>query len=388
MRNFFAGALIIILLLAGCAPNFQKEEEIVQENDKSEKTSIVPNFQISDQYYKTVLPFEPSQARGLTVNRLNTRVDMDEFELGLMRIARNMYDPGKYLFQEGQYLDKETVQSWLNRKYTDDQLKEKGLDPSENLGLNPVDPGKGDAKTRNEQNPIYLAHILEQNYLIKDDKGKANLAGVVIGLALNSVHYYQEVQFGPTFEKKISRKELESEGKKIAEEVLNRLRKIEGLENVPITIALFEQESQDSVVPGNFFAYANSTEGNKLGGWQEVKEDYVLFSSAEAEKNHRDDLTMFLNFKQDVEEYFPNFNGVVGTAHYVEEQLQDLSIEIPIQFYGKAEVIGFTQYVAGLVIEHFPKYVAIEVSVTSVNGPEALIVKDINEDEPFVHIYN
>lgn len=389
MRKISMVVLTIVLLLTGCAPNFQKEQEIVQEKDDSKKKAIIPKYKISDQYFQTILPFEPSEARGLIVGKLNTRYDIDEFETGLMRIAQNTFNPDKYLFQEGQYLDGKTVGLWLNREYTAEQIKQVGIKAEDNIGLNPVDPGVGDVKTRNEENPIYLAHILEHNYLIKGEDGTARLGGIVIGLALNSVHYFQEIKYGPTFEKKISHEKLDKEGKKIAEKVINRLRKIKGLEKVPITIALFEQESQSSVVPGNFFAYANAADGSaKLGGWENVKEDYVLFPSDDATNNHRDDVTSFLNFKQDVEEYFPNFNGVIGRAFYIEEELQELNISIPIQFYGKAEAVGFTQYVTGLVLEHFPEYISIEVNITSVNGPEALIVRDVNQSEPFVHIYD
>ena len=66
-------------------------------------------------------------------------------------------------------LDSATISSWLNREYTDAQLKEKGLKTTENLGLNPIDPGKGDIAKRSEESPIYLAHILEHNYLVKED---------------------------------------------------------------------------------------------------------------------------------------------------------------------------------------------------------------------------
>ncbi|WP_449622525.1 CamS family sex pheromone protein [Robertmurraya sp. Marseille-Q9965] len=389
MRKISLVVFALVLLLVGCAPNFQKDQEIVQETEDTKEKAIIPKFKISDQYYQTILPFEPSEARGLVVNRLNTRYDIDEFETGLMRIAQNTFDPDKYLFQEGQYLDRKTVGLWLNRQYTDAQLKELGLKAEENIGLNPLDPGTGDVKTRNKENPIYLAHILEHDYLVKGEDGTAHLGGIVIGLALNSVHYFQEIQYGPTFETKIEHATLDKEGKKIAEQVISRLRQIKGLSKVPITIALFEQESQSAVVPGNFFAYAKVGEGSsKIGGWEKVNEDYVLFPSDDAENDHRDDLTTFLNFKQDVEEYFPNFNGVIGRAFYIENELQKLSIDIPIQFYGKAESVGFTQYVTGLILEHFPDYISVQVNVSSVNGPEALIVREVDQKEPFVHIYD
>ena len=78
---------------------------------------------------------------------------------------------------------------------------------------------------------------------------------------------------------------------------------------------------------------------------------------------------------------------MIGTGLYRGDQLQNLKIDIPIQFYGKAEIVGFTQFIAGRLIDQFPPYFDIEVSITSVNGPEALIIKEPDETEPFVHIY-
>ncbi|MGM9955063.1 MAG: CamS family sex pheromone protein [Peribacillus sp.] len=388
MRKHSILGMLLILLLAGCAPSFDDEQEVVKDSKDKEETAIIPKYKISDEYYQTILPFEPSKARGLVVSNLNTRYDIEEFENGLMRLAQNQFNPDDYLFQEGQMLDSSTISSWLNRKYTKSQLKEKDLKASENLGLNPVDTGKGDIDKRNEENPIYLAHILEHNYLTKTEDNKVSLGGVVIGLALNSVHYYQKEAYGATYETKIDSKELKREGEQIAEEVLKRLRKKEKLKNVPITIALFEQNEKSSVVPGNFISYTNiEKSSNEIKKWNSVDEKYYLFPSTKAEKKYRDDVNTFTNFKEDVEEYFPNFNGVIGRAFYMDNQLQKLNIDIPIQFYGNSEAIGFTQYVAGLVMERFPKYISVQVSITSVNGPEALIVRQANQDEPTVHIY-
>ena len=85
------------------------------------------------------------------------------------------------------------------------------------------------------------------------DNGKGSLGGVVIGLALNSVHYYQKDQYGATFETKISHDVLAAEGKKIGEEVIKRLRTIDGLKEVPITIALFEQAVKHLLSLEHFF---------------------------------------------------------------------------------------------------------------------------------------
>ena len=164
---------------------------------------------------------------------------------------------------------------------------------------------------------------------------------------------------------------------------------MEGGETVPIMIALFEQGSKDAVVPGNFISYTKVGEkSNKISKWTNVQEEYYLFPSNKATKDFRDDATTFANFKQDVEEYFPNFNGVIGKAFYVNKELQKLTISIDMQFYGKTEVIGFTQYVAGLVKSSFPEYLSVETKIASSNGQESLIVKRANSKEPDVYIYN
>ena len=385
MRKFSLVALSLVFLLSACAPTFQKQNETVQTKEKATGKAIIPKYNISDKYYRTILPFKPGEARGLVVNNINTRYDLNEFEMGLMRIAQNNFDTEKYYFQEGQEIKGKTIKQWLSRQYTAAQLKKDKLKSSENIGLNPVNTN---ADGSDPSSPIYLAHILEHDYLTKDDKGNVRLGGITIGLALNSIYYYKLTPDGDTFEKKIPFADMAKEGKQMAAEIVKRVRSMKGLQDIPITIALFEQQSRSSVVPGNFFTYSTVDKGStSLNDWEKVEEKYYLFPSTDAENDHRDDTIAFLNFKQDVEEYFPNYNGVIGRAFYIGDQLQDLSITIPIQFYGKTEGIGFTQYVTGLVMEHFPEYLPVSVSVTSVDGPEALIVKKANDTEPFVHIY-
>ncbi|ETI70651.1 CamS family sex pheromone protein [Neobacillus vireti] len=386
MRKVSLLALSLVFLLSACAPNFQKQNEVVQTKEKEKGKAIIPKYNISDKYYRTILPFEPGEARGLVVSNINTRYDLNEFEMGLMRIAQNSFDTDKYYFREGKEIDGKTIRKWLNRQYTDAQLKENKMKAEENIGLNPVNSGT----VEEPSSPIYLAHILEHDYLTKDDKGTVALGGVTIGLALNSYYYYKVPQGTGTIEKemKVPAAEMEREGKKIAEEVVKRLRAMKDVSDVPITIALFEQQTKSSVIPGRFISYATVDKGkSSLNSWENVDEKHYLFPSAAAQNDHRDDQIAFLNFKQDVEEYFPNFNGVIGRGFYVGDQMQELNITIPIQFYGKTEGIGFAQYVTGLVMEHFPKYLSVSVSVTSVDGPEALIVKKADATEPFVYIY-
>ncbi|MBU7594679.1 CamS family sex pheromone protein [Metabacillus halosaccharovorans] len=393
MKKKLVMVLTGLLLLTACAPNFGEQEEIVQETeDESKETAIIPKYNISDSYYKMILPFKQGEARGLVSEQLNTRLDIDEFETGLMRIAQDTFSTDKYLYQEGQYLTSDVIKSWLKRKLTGDALKQAQAEAKENgekfadLGLNPALTGEGGLEQQNSANPIYLAHMLEHNYLIREGD-TVELGGVVIGLAMNSVHYFNQ-EAGYAREHNISRSEILSKGKEIAQEVINRVRNTSGLENVPIVIALYEQEKKSSIVPGNFIAKTTVKQGtNNLGKWEDINEDYYFFPSNAATKDYRDDAQMFNRFKQDIEEFFPNYTGVIGKAFYKNEELNYLDIEIPMQFYGKAEVVAFTQFVTGKIMEYFPDYMNVEVNIMSTSGQEALILKEPNQEEPTVHIY-
>lgn len=80
----------LLLFLSSCAPKFG-EEEVVQEKDNKEQKAVIPKYNISDSYYRIVLPFKVSGARGEVVEDLNTRLDVNEFETRLMRLAQDRF---------------------------------------------------------------------------------------------------------------------------------------------------------------------------------------------------------------------------------------------------------------------------------------------------------
>lgn len=367
---------ISLLLLSGCVPS-KTDEKTEVINDKEEvETAIIPSMQLDDQFYRTLLPYKPSATRGKIVNRLNSRYDITETENGLLRLSQKQFSPEDYYFQEGQKITDEDVSAWLQRASQDNPL-----------GLNLPDKRSGKQKEAGERPPAeILAHVIEQNYLVKTAEDKIRLGGISVGLALNSSYYGSEN--GSSYEEAIPQAQIEKEGKRMANEIVKRLRKKEGLKDIPIVVALFKQNAGNALVPGTYFSMGAAPGGKEtIANWTPVNENYVLFPTSGKDENYRDIDTAFRNFKQDVEVYFSNFTSVIGTGFYKENQLKELKIEVPIQFYGAAELIGFTQYITGLVIEHFPEDIVIEISITSTNGPEALILKKPGETEPFVHIY-
>ncbi len=367
-----------LLLLSSCSN--QSQEEIVQpeENEGETEISIIPNYSLSDDQYKMLLPYRPSLARGAITNQVTNRVDIDELEEGLRRHSTTVFDPKKYVYEEGQYLETEFIYEIID-------------------SLNPNVKEKKDEKEQikeHRNNPRVFSHILEQNYLERKDNNTVELVGLSIGISLKSVYRFQTETGGDYYYEKIPKKEMEEEGKKIAQKVLEAIRELgeqedEELKKVPIMIALFREEEQSSPVPGNFVAKTLVGEGeNTIGKWETINEENVLFPSDRSNEKYNEDHQKVKTFSEKIADYFPNYVGVAGRGLYIDKNLTQLSIEVPIEFYGKGEVIGFTQYVYGLVKEIFPNYYDIEVDVTSSNGSESLIYRKAGEDEPNVHIYH
>ncbi|MDM5186806.1 CamS family sex pheromone protein [Bacillus sp. DX4.1] len=398
MKKIALAVLSLGLLVSGCSTGIKKEEKVVEKSGNSKEQAIVPKYAISDEYYKTTVPFEKGSARGLVVQQLNSRLDIDEFETGLMRIAKETFSTKDYLFQGGQFLDKETVQMLVKRKRTDQEQaeldeslkKQTGAQKVPNIGLNPMlEPGPPETlEARNKKSPIYLSNILEHDYYARKGDKEVELGGVVIGLAMNSVHYFNE-EHGYPREEKIDPAKLLEEGQRMAKEILPILQQKDArLKNVPITFAIYSQEGKSSLVPGSFVSYAQVDKGSdKIGSWKAIDEKYYLFPSQAGLENQREDYTTIQNFTAKLSEYFKgDYTAVVGRGFYKDGQLKEMKIEIPVQFNGKAEVIGFTQYVAGLVMEYFPNYIKAQVTIKSVDRPEAVIIRDVKQDEPFVKI--
>ena len=377
MKSFrLIPALVAAAMLVGCVPSIKKETELEQDTQQEKtETTIIPSAQIDDTYYKTLIPYKESASRGLIVSNIYTKYDIKEVETGLMRLSQEEFDTENYYFQEGQYLAESTVKDWLKRS---SQVED---------GLNPPTTDSMTAEERATKAPIYLAHIIEQNYLTKTSDNKVALGGISIGLAMNSIYYYQKEQYGEYYEEPIDEAELVKQGKKMAAEIVARLRTRDELKNVPIVVGLFKQQARNKIIPGTYFSYGVAKAGqNDIGDWENIDEEYVLFPTDQSQDVYRDVSDNFKNFKYDIDKYFSNYTSVIGKGFYKDKKIQKLMIEVPIQFFGTTEVIGFTQYLTGVLINRFNN-MYVEVNITSVNGTEALIVKEANNKEPYVHIY-
>lgn len=412
MRKVIIG-LLIIGLLTGCLGPRQQDEILLSDEEEQQEISIVPSHRLSDENYKIILPYRPSQARGVIVDQVSNRFDIDELEDGLRRHSKEYFAPKDYYFEEGQYLSRDTVYKWLGRKLTESQYESayeaaiaqrkrdglavhdeylERLERDLQAGLNPAMKDLDGLKTSekkklHEENPRYISHVLEQNFLKRKDDNTVELVGMSIGLSMKSVYQYQTEIGGPYYYRDISEEEMLTEGKKMAEKIVKRLRNMEELKNIPIMIALFRETEPSSPVPGNFvtrtFVDKNSSEIDK---WEAIDEEYVLFPSTAGKEKYFDEHELVTSFGHKISDYFPNYTGVIGEGFYISGEIQKMKIKIPLEFYGSGEILGFTQYIYGIAQEIFPTKYDIEIRVESSEQIESIMFREANDDEFTVHI--
>ena len=392
MKRVILAGVAFLLILTGCTPSFNNEEEVIEEsqNEMTQETAIIPSYSISEEDYQVLLPYKISKARGVIVNQMANRLDIGELEEGLRNHSKEYFSPDEYYFQEGQYLTEDTLYEWLGREEQAENPEqvEKGSETDGGPGLNP--PIANPASKEDQlASPKYLSHVLEQNYLTKTDENMVELGGISIGLAMKSVYRFQTEIGGPYYYQGISKSKMLKEGKALAGEIVQRIRNREDIADVPIMVAIYREEDQSSLVPGNFTVKTLVEAGSTaIGDWKTINEENILFPSAEAEEKYKEDADSLAYLEKEVKEFFPNYVGVIGHGFYRDGQLERLTVDIPVQFNGKAEINGFTQYVAGLVSETFPTYYDLEINVTAGEKQESLITREAGQEELNIHIYH
>lgn len=383
------------VLLSACGilpdpvdPNQPDIEELDQgdqqgeEIDGEDEASTV-EVQIDSDYYRPVInedgTYSISQSRGLT-RGLNSNISLETFEEDLMRHSQRYYPTDNHFFQEGQFISSATINNWLSRQEPEDEEESsEETEDTEDLGLNPEE---NEFDSIQDRNPIYLSSVLEQNFYRQSEDG-LELSGISIGLALNSVDYFGNQG---ELEQVIDREELLEEGQRMADEIIPQLREIEGLEDVPIMVGLYEHSRRDSLAPGTFISVAVSEDGSdSVGSWQAINEQRLVFP---LEGMQSGEGNSFANFRSEIENFFPNISGITGIAHYIEEQLVHLEISIMTQFYGKGEIIAFTQYINETATSLLPDTIPVEIKLESLNGMESFLYKEADQDDFEVYIFN
>ena len=368
-------AILGVLITLSACGNLKDSDLANNPTTSNSQKKKYQTTSTNDNSYNVLLKngkYLTSPISGLTANDNDNNVDERALESQLMNLSHNQFSTGKYVFQEGQELNQATVTDWLGR-----------YSKSNKEGLNPKKAAKGKS-----YKPIILDQILEQDYLTKNGSSY-KLGGISLGLALNSVDYYNKKDGGPEYQTKISRNKQESFGKEAANKIIKRIRKQKGMKNIPILIGLFSKTSKDSLVGGNYFAYgiANAN-SSKINEWKTVSYRSQILPVVGNEKAiNSSDATAFSDFKSAIQDYFPNISGVTANVQYQNGKLSQMNITVTTQFYGYAQVESFTRLVASSAKKYLPTNAPIEIKITSVNDVQALIAKNSADDGYSVHIF-
>ena len=387
-------------MLAAC--DGANEAEITEQMNDASLENEVSNVQPEEQdemltssseaFYRSVVPYELSPARGLTSANLVSSYNVEEFEKGLLSISQNVFPTDEYVFREGQIISEEMVRGYLSRQYTSEELE--NMDESElvnsdafsNLGLNPSTNGETDPEVIAEEAPLYLSHILEQNYLSEDEEGNLQFDGITIGLAMNSVHYYQTEEYGQTKERALDPEVVREKGEEMAAEILTRIRANEQYADKKIVFAIFIQSGDTDIVPGNFVAEAVVPPGeNTIESFSDIETENILLPSDEAAEISQEANSEYQNFNRDLSSYFDSFTTSVGRGKFNSGTLESLTVEIPIEYNSRSEMIGMSQFVRDLVNEHFTG-TDIEVEIKDKNQVYSVITRQ-GENEANLYIF-
>lgn len=102
----------ILLLLTACGDGHKqtssdKEQSEHKDNhNKNQVKQIATDKKVQGDNYRTILPFKESQARGLLQDNMANGYNGEDFESGLLELSKEIFPTNKYLYQDGQYLDK------------------------------------------------------------------------------------------------------------------------------------------------------------------------------------------------------------------------------------------------------------------------------------------
>ncbi|WP_294975407.1 CamS family sex pheromone protein [uncultured Leuconostoc sp.] len=319
--------------------------------------------------YQTVIKdgrYLVSAARGITATSEPNSLDVKHFESSLLDLSKTQFKPSQYIFQEGQYLSSDTVNDLLSRKSSNNSN-----------GLNPEDNGKTDSS----RDPIYVQTLTEQDFMTKSGDN-LKLAGIVVGVAMNTQDEYQKEQYGTTYKQEISETDRVAYGKKVAPQIIKKIRSQSGVsKNTPVVVAMYANSASDSLAPGGFYAEVKSAQGTDLSEWTDISDKSIVLPKEATDTSNlgNDENNGFANFKNDVSNFFPNIAGATAVANFKKGTLSGLNVTVTTQFYSQTEIDSFTTYVSQSALKFLPNNVPVRIVVQTANELQAILIRNAND---------
>lgn len=341
MKQFII-ILSLLLITVGCN---KKEGELDLD------------YHYDNSLYQVYTPYRAGVNNNYNVNRIMSKLDLEEVELGLMRISTKYFALSKHYYQAGQYL-------------TTDEIKE--LLSTEKL--NYTDEVK-------DYKPKYISYIHEQNYLGKNGE----LKGISLGIVLNPYQTFV-TEGGQTKTEEYDIETLIEFGKEKGKELYSYMKEKKELKDIEILIALYVQNGFTSLVPGSY-KYESLSKGDNVNKYNKLEEEHHLLTSSYVNKNDIRTYDAFSTFKELISDEKIS-TSVAGRAFYQNKEIKEIKIDVNINYASLGEINALARLIADKLPSLFDNKCSIQVNIKDYSDIKAIIIKHKNESQSKLFLIN
>ena len=353
--------LVATLALAACQNDQADSTESAGSASQSLSSSEEQQTsQLSTEYYSSYISdgtYQTNSASGIIAGA-SSQANAENLERGLYDLAKNIFSTEDYSLQEGQVIGEDQTLAYLTAQSDENP---DGLNPS------------GYASTTLEGfEPRYLNTLMEYDFVDQD----GNIAGISIGLGMN----YSDIftSDSDSEEVEITSEERIEQGKQMAETIIADIRENEAYADIPIHVAIFENEESGDLGGGTFSTDAVSSSGNSFGDWSTYNQDFVVYDVDDAP--NEEDTVSFTRFRDQIQSFYPQLSGLSGVGYYQDNELQNVNIVINSQFDGHSEVIALSQQAISTASSVFNNNIEIQIQVVTADGVRALLTRNKDSD--------
>lgn len=349
------------LALAACQNDQADSTESAGSASQSSSSSEEQQTsQLSTEYYSSYISdgtYQTNSASGITAGA-SSQANAENLERGLYDLAKNIFPTEDYSLQEGQVIGEDQTLAYLTAQSDENP---DGLNPS------------GYASTTMEGfEPRYLNTLMEYDFVDQD----GNIAGISIGLGMNYSDTFTSDSNSEEVE--ITSEERIEQGKQMAETIVAGIRENEAYADIPIHVAIFENEESGDLGGGTFSTDAVSSSGNSFGDWSTYNQDFVVYAVDDAP--NEEDTVSFTRFRDQIQSFYPQLSGLSGVGYYQDNELQNVNIVINSQFDGYSEVIALSQQAISTASSVFNNNIEIQIQVVTADGVRALLTRNKDSD--------
>lgn len=338
----FVIILFILLITVGCNKN-TREEDLKDQHDNS--------------LYQVYTPYKSGVNNNYSVNKIMNKLDLEEVEMGLMRISTKYFALSKYYYRAGQYLNTDEVKDLLS---------------SEKLNSN--DEVK-------EYSTKYISYIHEQNYLSKNGE----IRGISLAIVLNPYQTYTN-EFGQIKKEECDLETLIEFGKEKGELLYSYIKEKKELQGVEILIALYVQSSSTSLVPGSY-KYENLSGEEKFNKYNKVEEEHHLLTSSYVSKNDIKTYDAFSSFVELINDEKISIS-TMGRAFYQNKEVSEIKIDVNVNYASIGEINALARLIANQLPGLFNNKCNVQVIIKNYSNIEAIIVKQKDENSSKLFLIN